>query len=135
MKTKLINYNKANICSFDGFRLIPGVNRISEEQWKQVQLLQAEKIKLGVITDISPKSSAVEDEPKRGRGRHKKEEPKPSHELASFDMYQAIAVIKETVDKQLLEEWLQLETRKTVKLIISEQLEKLALPPPEKEDA
>ena len=134
MKTKLINYNKANICGFDGFRLIPGINRISEEQWKPVQLLQAEKIKLGIITDVSPLSSSEgEAEQKRGRGRPKKEESKPSHELAAFEIEKAIEIIKETVDSNLLNEWLKLEDRKTVKLIIAEQLHKLELPPVEKE--
>lgn len=145
METKLIKYNNPNICCFDGFRLIPGVNRISVEQWKVVERLQAAKVSAGVIQDVTPKqhnNSSSSEEPaatKKGRGRPRKaatasaSAPKPGGELAAMEEAEAIALVKDTVDVVLLQEWEKGEKRKKVAKAIGDQLQALELPFPEKE--
>lgn len=133
MKTKLIKYNKPNICGFDGFRLIPGVNRITVEQWEQVKILQPLKVSSGDIEDVSPviEPSIEKEDAKKGRGRSKKASKKDDskNELAQFSEKSAIALIDETVDSSLLKEWDSFEKREAVRKAIAAQLSKLEMPP------
>jgi len=90
-------------------RIMPGVQEIEAELWKEVLPTIKEKIEEG---DVENMDERMDDEFEEG--------------LGAFSVNEAKKLVKETADEGLLDEWLVGEKRKGVKDAIKKQKEYIA---------
>jgi hypothetical protein len=91
--------------------LLPGINEVDEAAWKEALKIELVRdfVRLGVLKPQTPAAGAQE-----------------SAGLAAMKAPEAIAVVKKTVDRDLLEKWYADEQRKGVLEAIEAQLEEIA---------
>jgi hypothetical protein len=97
-------------------QLLPGINEVTDDEWKVMKPWLTAEIKSGVITTIEKevvKSKRAPD----GKARNLKE-------LPTMD---AVAMVGETVNPDTLNKWYQKETREEVRLTIIERMKALKI--------
>lgn len=111
----LVNYTKPNLYIHYGasqpdhsptiaFRLLPGVNEIADDLWKEVKVHPT-------IKKYMAEEWIVEVGGKEGK-----------QGLSGFDVTAALKVVKKTYDKVLLKSWAAADNRPKVQAAITDQL-------------
>jgi hypothetical protein len=90
--------------------LMPGINEVEEAAWKEALKIELVRdlVRLGVLKPQAPAAPVA-----------------GAQGLAAMKVPEAIATVKKTVDKDLLEKWYADEQRKGVLEAIEEQLEEI----------
>ncbi|MDR2403413.1 MAG: hypothetical protein LBD78_05230 [Spirochaetaceae bacterium] len=96
--------------------LLPGVNEVTDDEWKVMKPTLAAEIKSGVITVIE-KDVVKSKRAPEGKARNLKELP----------TMEAVALVGETVNPDTLNRWYQKETREEVRLTIVERMKELKI--------
>ena len=101
-------------------QLLPGVNEVTDDEWKIIQVHLAREITAKVIVPI------IREVPKSTRA--------PSGTAQNLKQYptsNAIALVRECVNPDTLKKWYQKETREEVRLVIVKKMEELKVDIPE----
>ena len=104
-------------------QLLPGVNEVTEEEWKGMRPNIADEIERGEIKILAQKVSD-------GRG---KPGGRKAKDLVQMPVNIAVTYISECMNPETLVKWYKEETREEVRIHITKKLEKLGLPIPEDE--
>ena len=104
-------------------QLLPGVNEVTEEEWKSMRPNIADEIERGEIKILAQKVSD-------GRG---KPGGRKAKDLVQMPVNIAVTYISECMNPETLVKWYKEETREEVRIHITKKLEKLGLPIPEDE--
>lgn len=115
MLVKIITPNVYGIARKNGkstIIFIPGINKISGEDWEEI------KANPGIKKRIENKTIEIVDD---------REDVESSETLKNHNSQKAIELVTQTLDKNLLEKWKELETRTTVLKAIDKQLGLLEL--------
>lgn len=98
-----------------GLVLMPGVNEVDPEDWKEALKMATtgHMLKEGILELVGGEDAKIEG-------------------LSDVKENEALKIVRETLTKDLLEEWLHDEKRPRVKSEIERQLKKLQLPPVKK---
>ncbi|MDR0758687.1 MAG: hypothetical protein LBF74_01060 [Treponema sp.] len=99
--------------------LLPGINEVTDDEWRMMKPNLAAEIKSGVITVIE-KDVAKSKRAPEGKARNLKELP----------AMEAVALVGETVNPNTLNRWYQKETREEVRLTIVERMKELKIEVP-----
>lgn len=104
-------------------RLLPGVNQIKDDHWKLVEINVQDLIKVGFLKIITEKEP-VKVEKKIGKKTVEIIEhvPVSFHDLKDKE---ARATVLSCFDIALLEDWLKIDERKAVRLVIEQQIKKI----------
>jgi hypothetical protein len=97
-------------------QLLPGINEVTDDEWKVMKPCLAAELKSGIITVIEKEVAKSKRAPD-GKARHLKE-------LPTMD---AVALVGETVNPDTLNKWYQKETREEVRLTIIERMKELKI--------
>jgi hypothetical protein len=97
-------------------QLLPGINEVSDNEWKVIQPHLAGEIKSGVITVIEKEVKKSTRAPE-GKARNLKELP----------VMDAVVLVGETVNPDTLNRWYQKETREEIRLTIIERMKDLKI--------
>jgi len=115
----LVEYTRANVFSVHlstgvFVRFIPGVNEIEPALWEQIQKhpTVAQIIGGGFLKALNEPEKGLSD---------------PG--LSGLNTKEAIAVVKKTVDADLLKKWALIDNRKAVSAAIQEQISAVDLKP------
>lgn len=111
----LVKTNGTVVC------LVPGVNRISKEDWEEFS--KHPDIK-EMISNEDGKIQVVK-EAKEIPPENKDEDVHP--DLAKMSVKEAVKVVEQCLNKELLNEWKSHEGRKAVLNVIEKQLDKLVI--------
>jgi hypothetical protein len=95
-------------------QLLPGVNEVTDTEWRLMQPCLAAEIKSGVIKVIEKEVKKSERAPD-GKARNLKQLP----------IMDAVALVAETVNPDTLNRWYQKETREEVRLAVVERMKEL----------
>lgn len=130
MARYLVVYNRPNLFKIGPKRFIPGLNEITQEQWDAIKShpllpFRFEKQKGQKVADLvwvdgkSPKDAQkkIEELPVEEKGSDSE-----SHSLNGLNAKEAIKLIEETLDLDLLNQWKSAETRKGVLAAIDKQI-------------
>jgi hypothetical protein len=101
-------------------QLLPGVNEVTDDEWKVMQVHLAREITAKVIVPI------IREVPKSKRA--------PSGKAQNLNQYppdKAVALVKECVNPDTLKKWYQEETREEVRLVIVKKMEELKVEIPD----
>jgi hypothetical protein len=112
MSKLLVDNTEARIHNLGGHCiLLPGINEVDEAAWKEALKIELVRdfVRLGLL---KPQAPAAGTQDAAG--------------LAAMKAPEAIATVKKTVDKDLLEKWYADEQRKGVLEVIEAQLEEIA---------
>jgi hypothetical protein len=101
-------------------QLLPGVNEVTDDEWKVMQVHLAREIAAKVIVPI------IRDVQKSKRAPAGK-----AQNLKQYPADKAVALVKECVNPDTLKKWYQEETREEVRLIIVKKMEELKVDIPE----
>lgn len=104
-------------------QLLPGVNEVTEEEWKGMRPNIADELERGEIKILAQKVSD-------GRG---KPGGRKAKDLVQMPVNIAVTYISECMNPETLVKWYKEETREEVRIHITKKLEKLGLPIPEDE--
>ena len=104
-------------------QLLPGVNEVTEEEWKSMRPNIADELERGEIKILAQKVSD-------GRG---KPGGRKAKDLVQMPVNIAVTYISECMNPETLVKWYKEETREEVRIHITKKLEKLGLPIPEDE--
>ena len=104
-------------------QLLPGVNEVTEEEWKGMRPNIADEIERGEIKILAQKVSD-------GRG---KPGGRKAKDLVQMPVNIAVTYVSECMNPETLVKWYREETREEVRIHITKKLEKLGLPIPEDE--
>lgn len=110
-----VQNTEARILGFYGkeyrLRLIPGVNEVSDDLWKncQVNKLLQKMLAAGMVVALDTKGG----------------DAKPAASLAEMTAADAVKLVSGTLDEVLLKKWAGKEERKTVQDAIAAQFKKL----------
>ena len=104
-------------------QLLPGVNEVTEEEWKSMRPNIADELERGEIKILAQKVSD-------GRG---KPGGRKAKDLVQMPVNIAVTYISECMNPETLVKWYKEETREEVHIHITKKLEKLGLPIPEDE--
>ena len=104
-------------------QLLPGVNEVTEEEWKAMRPNIADELERGEIKILAQKVSD-------GRG---KPGGRKAKDLVQMPVNIAVTYISECMNPETLVKWYKEETREEVRIHITKKLEKLGLPIPEDE--
>lgn len=104
-------------------QLLPGVNEVTEEEWKGMRSNIADELERGEIKILAQKVSD-------GRG---KPGGRKAKDLVQMPVNIAVTYISECMNPETLVKWYKEETREEVRIHITKKLEKLGLPIPEDE--
>ena len=104
-------------------QLLPGVNEVTEEEWKRMRPNIADELERGEIKILAQKVSD-------GRG---KPGGRKAKDLVQMPVNIAVTYISECMNPETLVKWYKEETREEVRIHITKKLEKLGLPIPEDE--
>jgi hypothetical protein len=101
-------------------QLLPGINEVTDDEWKVLQVHLAREIKAKVLYPVIrnvPKTAKVPD----GKAKNLKEMPAK----------EAVKFVKDCVNPDTLKKWYQEETREEVRLVIVKKMEELKVEIPE----
>ena len=104
-------------------QLLPGVNEVTEEEWKSMRPNIADELERGEIKILAQKVSD-------GRG---KPGGRKAKDLVQMPVNIAVTYVSECMNPETLVKWYKEETREEVRIHITKKLEKLGLPIPEDE--
>ena len=104
-------------------QLLPGVNEVTEEEWKSMRPNIADELERGEIKILAQKVSD-------GRG---KPGGRKAKDLVQMPVNIAVTYVSECMNPETLVKWYREETREEVRIHITKKLEKLGLPIPEDE--
>ena len=104
-------------------QLLPGVNEVTEEEWKAMRPNIADELERGEIKILAQKVSD-------GRG---KPGGRKAKDLVQMPVNIAVTYVSECMNPETLVKWYKEETREEVRIHITKKLEKLGLPIPEDE--
>lgn len=104
-------------------QLLPGVNEVTEDEWKCMRPNIKSEIDSGEITILAQK---VSDGRSRPGGRKAKD-------LVQMPVNIAVTYIAECMNHETLTKWYKEETREEVRLAITKKMDKLGLDKPEDE--
>lgn len=104
-------------------QLLPGVNEVTEDEWKCMRPNIKSEIDSGEITILAQKVSD-------GRGRPGGRKAK---DLIQMPVNIAVTYIAECMNPETLTKWYKEETREEVRLAITKKMDKLGLDKPEDE--
>ena len=102
-------------------RILPGVNEVTDADWNKVRSTLSTKIDDGMLLEIGTVTK---------KGDKEVVSPKKFHDFVAAE---AVAIVGETYDVELLEKWRKLEKRDEVRLAIVNQIEEMKKRPEEKE--
>ena len=91
-------------------RIMPGVNNVGAELWKQIAPQIKNKLESGEIEDVEDSVKTTNDF---------------EEGLARYNPVNAKGLIKETADEEILREWLETEKREDVKGAIMDRLKEI----------
>lgn len=126
----LLKFNSVCVLGFVGFNLIPGVNEVTDDQFKQIKSTFKGKILLdeGKIEVVAaPKTDA----------KGKKDTDEAACPLIGMPVKEAVETVKATLRLDLLNAWKAADDRKAIQNAIEDQLQaikKAAEPAPKKGD-
>jgi hypothetical protein len=95
-------------------QLLPGINEVTDDEWKVIQVHLAREITAKVIVPI------IREVPKSTRAPSGK-----AQNLKQYPTSNAIALVRECVNPDTLKKWYQEETREEVRLVIVKKMEEL----------
>lgn len=125
---QLIHYHKVNLLRIGNLRLMPGMNQIPEEIWKEAKshpLIQ-HRLNSGEITVLAQAKSGVQEKTlKNDLEKKVSETGENSNSLDSYSTNQAKDIVQNTFDLNLLRRWQTEETRKAVYKVVEAQIEKI----------
>jgi hypothetical protein len=101
-------------------QLLPGVNEVTDDEWKVMQIHLAREITAKVIVPI------IREVPKSNRAPSGK-----AQNLRQYPSDKAVALVKECVNPDTLKKWYQEESREEVRLVIVKKMEELKVEIPE----
>jgi hypothetical protein len=101
-------------------QLLPGVNEVTDDEWKVMQAHLAREIAAKVIVPI------IREVPKSNRAPGGK-----AQNLKQYPADKAAALVKECVNPDTLKKWYQEETREEVRLVIVKKMEELKVEIPD----
>ena len=104
-------------------QLLPGVNEVTEEEWKSMRPNIADELERGEIKILAQKVSD-------GRG---KPGGRKAKDLVQMPVNIAVTYVGECMNPETLIKWYKEETREEVRIHITKKLQKLGLPIPEDE--
>ena len=104
-------------------QLLPGVNEVTEEEWKGMRPNIADELERGEIKILAQKVSD-------GRG---KPGGRKAKDLVQMPVNIAVTYISECMNPETLVKWYKEETREEVRIHITKKLEKLGVSIPEDE--
>lgn len=104
-------------------QLLPGVNEVTEEEWKGMRPNIADELERGEIKILAQKVSD-------GRG---KPGGRKAKDLVQMPVNIAVTYISECMNPETLVKWYKEETREEVRIHITKKLEKLGISIPEDE--
>lgn len=104
-------------------QLLPGVNEVTDDEWKCMRPNIKSEIDSGEITILAQKVSD-------GRG---KPGGRKAKDLVQMPVNIAVAYIAECMNPETLTKWYKEETREEVRLAITKKMDKLGLEKPEDE--
>ena len=104
-------------------QLLPGVNEVTEEEWKGMRSNIADELERGEIKILAQKVSD-------GRG---KPGGRKAKDLVQMPVNIAVTYISECMNPETLVKWYKEETREEVRIHITKKLEKLGVSIPEDE--
>lgn len=104
-------------------QLLPGVNEVTEDEWKCMRPNITSELDKGEITILAQKVS-------EGRGRPGGRKAK---DLVQMPVNIAVTYIAECMNPETLTKWYKEETREEVRLAITKKMDKLGLDKPEDE--
>lgn len=104
-------------------QLLPGVNEVTEDEWKCMRPNIVSEIDKGEITILAQKVSD-------GRG---KPGGRKAKDLVQMPVNIAVTYINECMNPETLAKWYKEETREEVRLAITKKMDKLGLDKPEDE--
>lgn len=114
--------------------LTPGVNKLDDDVWHRAMKKDAENSELVRLLKRGSKGGlevvdAVKDE-KAAKDTAKNAETKQeSVDLTGFGAKDAAAIVKQTLNKELLEQWAESDNRPLVRRAVEQQLKKLTIVP------
>lgn len=131
-----VKYKKEGILSLpvaggDTIILKPGVNpNINDETWAKIAKnpIVQKKIEEGIIVPMPSKlttAKKAEDKKKVQDDIQEEVDKGAAHDLAEYNAKEAVKLISETFDVEILKNWKYEEKRSTVLKEIEEQLEKI----------
>lgn len=115
----LLKYTKNNVLTLNipgngtsviPHTLLPGINEIEDQVWKELKSQPGVK-RLMAKSILLEKAPPTKDNKKVGKG------------LAKYSAEEAAFIVEETYDKRLLSDWLKLESRAVIKTAIETQLD------------
>lgn len=117
----LIDYNQANIYRCGELYLIPGINEVKEEIWKEVadHPLVKKRIETGQITILKPEQSQSDSQ------ESDTSSVPPANPFTGLNFKEAKEIIAQTYDLLTLEKWMKTEDRKNILKLLEEQIESL----------
>lgn len=104
-------------------QLLPGVNEVTEDEWKCMRPNISAELECGEITILAQKVSD-------GRG---KPGGRKAKDLVQMPVNIAVTYINECMNPETLTKWYKEETREEVRLAITKKMDKLGLDKPEDE--
>jgi len=131
MQTYLLHYSGANIFRIGGKRFMPGLNKVTEDEWAAMKdhplLPERFSAKAGGVAPLtwvkgrSPEAVKAPVEELKTEPR----EVTDANPLASFNVKEAKELIETTYDLEALEQWKTLDARKMIQSAIDEQISKI----------
>lgn len=135
-KVFLVQYKLPNILKFGSVRFMPGINKITQEQWDEIKdhpLLpfRFEEDHLEWLKGKGPDDCVDEEEGVESEGEEieEKELSEMANDvLSEYKPKEAKDLVKNTFDVDLLKSWKETEERGAVLKVIDQQIEKLEEP-------
>jgi hypothetical protein len=137
MITYLLNYKGANKFTFQNVletegetvkkskKILMGINEVTKEEWDQIK---DHPHVPALFADTDKSDAIMEWVDGRGPEDNEHKTPDSGNILSTMPEKQAIKVVKNTLNKELLEKWHKTESRDAVVKVLEAQFEKLKMP-------
>jgi hypothetical protein len=101
-------------------QLLPGINEVTDDEWKVMKVHLAGEIKAKVIVPVIQEVAKSKNAPD-GKAQN----------LKQYSTNKAVVLVKECVNPDTLKKWYQEESREEVRLVIVKKMEELKVEIPE----